>query len=245
MMETLNIDSADALSLRLEIAGPGARSHAFVIDWHIRLLVAFLWVLVAGWLALGPLNTWMDKLDNMKSAANLVFLPAGLIYALYHPVLEVLMRGRTPGKNMTGIRITTTDGRTPGTGALLVRNIFRLIDSLPVCYILGLILTMTTARKVRLGDIAAGTVLVYEDKVSENALSEAAELAMHSGLSPRDQSLLLEILERWHGLDRASRISIGERFLAKIGEPVPDIARPGERDRAIHRHLKTLRRKQS
>jgi hypothetical protein len=66
---------------------------------------------------------------------------------------------------------------------------------------------------------------------------------MHSGLNPRDQSLLLEILERWHGLDRASRISIGERFLKKVGEPVPDAVRPAERDRAIHRCLNNLRRK--
>lgn len=242
-METLSIDSADALSLQLEIAGPGARSHAFVIDWHIRLLLAFLWLMGAGWLVLGQLGTWLDKLDNVQSAAYIVFMPAGLIYALYHPVLEILMRGRTPGKNMTGIRIATTDGRTPGTGALLVRNIFRLVDSLPMFYMLGLILTMTTARKVRLGDIAAGTVLVYEDRISQSALSEAAELAMRSGMSPRDQSLLLEILDRWHSLDRDSRISIGERFLEKIGEPLPDAARPGERDRAVHRRLKVLRNK--
>lgn len=241
-METLNIDSADALSLELEIAGPGARSHAFIIDWHVRLLLAMLWLMGAGWLILGSLQNWGDQLGSAQSAGYLVFLPAGLIYALYHPALEILMRGRTPGKNLAGIRIATVHGRTPGIGALLVRNIFRLIDSLPMFYMLGLGLTMATPRKVRLGDIAAGTVLVYEDKVGRQALSEAAELAMHSALSPRHQALLLDILERWKSLDSDARITIGERFLEQIGESAPAPDNTAHRERAIHHRLQTLRR---
>src|SRR5690606_4225634 len=92
-----------------------------------------------------------------------VVLPATALYLLYHPVLEVLMRGRTPGKRMAGVRIVKRDGGVPGSVALLVRNIFRLIDFLPFFYFVGLVTTMLTRHCVRLGDIAAGTLLVYDE----------------------------------------------------------------------------------
>ena len=69
-----------------------------------------------------------------------VVLPALAIYFLYHPVLELAMRGRTPGKRSAGIHVVTRDGSAPSAGALLVRNVFRLIDSLPVAYGVGLTL---------------------------------------------------------------------------------------------------------
>jgi len=59
-----------------------------------------------------------------------------------------------------GIRIVTRAGAPPGAGALLVRNIFRLIDSLPVAYGVGLTLMVLTRESLRCGDMAAGTLLV-------------------------------------------------------------------------------------
>ena len=54
------------------------------------------------------------------------------------------------------------DGSAPGAGALLVRNVFRLIDSLPVLYCVGLVAVIATREHLRVGDMAAGTLLVYE-----------------------------------------------------------------------------------
>src|SRR5690606_18924459 len=92
-----------------------------------------------------------------------VALPATAIYLLYHPVLEVAMRGRTPGKRIAGVRVVRRDGGVPGVGALLVRNVFRLVDSLPFLYCVGLTAAVLTEHSVRIGDMAAGTLLVYDD----------------------------------------------------------------------------------
>ena len=62
----------------------------------------------------------------------LIFLPTSLIYLLYHPLVELAMRGRTPGKRMAGVRIVNRQGGTPSSLAILIRNGFRLIDCLPV-----------------------------------------------------------------------------------------------------------------
>ena len=61
------------------------------------------------------------------------------MYFLYHFALEIAMHGRTPGKRMAGIHIVTREGGSPGAGALLTRNVFRLVDSLPLLYGVGLV----------------------------------------------------------------------------------------------------------
>ena len=72
----------------------------------------------------------------------IVVLPSLALYFLYHPILEVLMKGRTPGKRIAGVRLVKRDGGVPGVGALLIRNVFRLIDSLPFAYCIGLATTI-------------------------------------------------------------------------------------------------------
>src|SRR2546421_10292875 len=72
------------------------------------------------------------------------------------------MRGSTPGKRMAGVRIVARDGGGPSAGALLTRNVFRLVDSLPLFYGVGLITVVLTRDNLRIGDMAAGTLLVFE-----------------------------------------------------------------------------------
>ncbi len=160
--ESLRISGPAGLDPQLEIAGPGTRSYAFVIDWHIRLLLALAW-LSAVWLKRAVAGAALPSPTALPEHFALVAIaPAAAIYVLYHPVLELTMRGRTPGKRVAGARIVTRDGGTPGVTALLVRNLLRLVDSLPVCYMVGLMSCFATAQSVRLGDLAAGTLLVRE-----------------------------------------------------------------------------------
>jgi len=155
------VPSATGIEARVVLAGPGARSIAFVLDWLIRSALSIAWLLVAAWAILGNLD-----FDIPADSETLWYLagavPATIIYFFYHPVLEVLMRGRTPGKRMTGLRIVTSEGLVPGAGALLTRNLFRIIDSMPALYVVGLLFVMFGRHHLRLGDLAAGTVLAVE-----------------------------------------------------------------------------------
>src|SRR5450755_1020196 len=84
--DQLTVHSVTGVDLTLSIAGPGTRSYAFVIDWHIRLLLAGAWLLTAYYLFNAPLD--------LKAAGSLwSVLPASIIYFLYHPILEVAMHG--------------------------------------------------------------------------------------------------------------------------------------------------------
>lgn len=153
--------SATGIPAHLVLAGPGARAIAFVLDFLIRGCLALAWLLLTAWLILGNLDFVIpEDHETLWYLGGVV--PAMAIYFLYHVVLEPLMDGRTPGKRMTGLRVLTSDGVVPGTGALLTRNVFRIVDSLPALYVLGLLFIMFGRRHARPGDLAAGTVVVVE-----------------------------------------------------------------------------------
>ncbi len=239
MEDKLIVQAADAVEVELPIAGIGSRSYAFLIDWHIRFLLSLAWlVLIAVLLGLmSPLEDFFSPLLRAgKSALYAGLLPAAAIYFLYHPLLEIVMQGRTPGKRMAGIRIVTERALTPDPGALLIRNVFRLVDSLPAFYVLGLAVAMFTARQVRIGDLAAGTLLVY-DTGKRSLDLDGVIGSTSSRLSQNDRELLDDLLERWRGLDAPLRRGLGEKFLAHIGEPVAH----GGTEAELRKQLRKLR----
>ena len=228
----LVVDSVTGVELTLPVAGPGSRSYAFIIDWLIRAILFVAWYGVAAliynrrWSFSAPLNPdtrWFI----------LVVTPAAVLYFLYHFVLEVTMRGRTPGKRMVGIHIVTRDGNPPGVGALLTRNVFRLIDSLPLLYGVGLIATLVTRDHVRVGDMAAGTLLAYER--SDVQLSDLPLGASRAS----DLETLNELLQRWYSLSVDSRHGLALALLSRHSITVPP---EGRTDAELRARLTQLTR---
>jgi uncharacterized membrane protein SpoIIM required for sporulation/uncharacterized RDD family membrane protein YckC len=157
----LAVPSATGIDARVVLAGPGARAIAFVIDWLIRAGLALVYLLLASLLITGSIELQIQP-DNETLWYLAAATPATAIYFLYHLALEPLMAGRTPGKRMAGVRVLTPEGVVPSVGALLTRNVFRIVDSMPLFYVVGLLFVMFSRRHVRLGDLAAGTVLAVE-----------------------------------------------------------------------------------
>jgi uncharacterized RDD family membrane protein YckC len=213
----LSIDSATGIDVSLPLAGPGARAYAFVIDWLIRLIVATSWYVV-GAIIYNRGMSLNPPLNNSGPWFALIVLPALAIYFLYHPLVESVTRGRTPGKRRAGIRIVSRQGGPPSTGALLVRNVFRLVDSLPGFYGVGLGVMMFSDESVRVGDMAAGTVLVYEHGLSDEALPQAAALRLGT-LDPQGAEIAADLIVRWPALEPAARIRLTrELVLRYLGE---------------------------
>lgn len=208
----ITLQTVTGVDVELTIAGPGSRSYAFIVDWHIRLLAALAWVFVGQLIYTGGA---MVLPDSPGPAYFLwVWLPTLVIYFFYHPVLEIAMRGRTPGKRIAGVRLVTREGDIPGAGALLLRNVFRLLDSLPFMYLVGLTTVVMTEHHVRVGDIAAGTLLVMDHDSS--ATSFVSTAATGSGLTPQAADLIQELLDRWPALDDHNRAAIARTLLARV-----------------------------
>ena len=218
--ERYTIEGATGVDLTLSVAGPGSRSYAFLIDWHIRVLLALAWLIVALIIVKGAASWRAFAARPGAAGAFLILLPALVIYFLYHPVVELFMRGQTPGKRMAGVRIVDRHGGIPGVGAILIRNIFRLVDSLPAFYVVGLASTFVSAQRVRIGDLAAGTVLVVDERAaSGNFLEVAGDGRANADLAAMDlaaMDLAAQILERWPELSADRRGSIARTLLERI-----------------------------
>jgi uncharacterized RDD family membrane protein YckC len=209
----LIIDSATGIEVSLPIAGPGVRSFAFIIDWHIRTVLALGWYVAAGLLYNGRWSLSAPLTNDARWFATVV-LPALAIYFLYHAVLELVMRGRTPGKRSAGIRIVTRQGGPPGAGPLLVRNVFRLIDSLPAFYGVGLSLVIFTRDHVRCGDMAAGTLLVYERSGADALLPDAVAVRLGT-LDAAGAEIAADLLQRWSALMPEARVRLTRALLQR------------------------------
>ena len=220
-MSELELESGDAEGIRLPIAGPGARSYAFIIDWHLRALFAFAWWFASSLLLslAGRQNLFDALFEGGTRAVWIVWIPAAAIYFLYHPVLEILGDGRTPGKRFAGVRVVSQAGHSAGPMAHLIRNIFRILDSFPGMYAVGLVSTLLTQHHVRIGDLAAGTLLVHESAAGRAPGALLRSFATDSRLSPALRELLDELIERWPMLTPEVRLRAARNLLQKIGDP--------------------------
>lgn len=234
--DTIQVCSVTGVDIELPVAGAGGRSYAFVIDWHIRLLLALAWLFVVG----GIIRLLSSDPDAGPDLSWMYFwimgLPGALIYFLYHPVLELVMKGQTPGKRMAGVRIVTQAGAVPDPGAILIRNIFRLVDSLPGFYVVGLISTFVTRNQVRIGDLAAGTVLVYHRGRSSRDLEAVEQLGRNTRIDPRKTDLIQELLERWPQLQPDVRQRLARKTLESLSPVSADV----QSDQALRAALAAL-----
>ncbi|MBA3872309.1 MAG: RDD family protein [Anaerolineae bacterium] len=151
--DKLSIDTPENILLDAEIAGFGSRFVAALTDYII------ISILLVG-------MTWLFISSNIKGSAILAFyyISIFLITWGYHLIFELVWNGQTPGKRRAGIRIIQSNGLPVTVNAILIRNIIRLFDFLPFFYGLGLVMLFATKRTQRLGDLAARTVVIREQR---------------------------------------------------------------------------------
>ncbi len=214
--DQFSIASATGVDVTLDVAGPGSRSFAFIIDWSIRAVLAFAWFAAAAFLITGRWAPDPKEHGPHASYYLVAVLTPLAIYFLYHPIVEAATRGRSPGKRIAGVRLVTQSGATPSLSALLIRNVFRIVDSMPVFYVLGLVTTFVTEKRVRIGDLAAGTVLVHDRGDALDALAELGSLARASRLDTAALEVAQDLLARWQDLNAAHRASLARAFLAQV-----------------------------
>ncbi len=139
----------EGVELKMRVAGPLIRSVAWLIDLFIRCLIFILLAVV--W-------QFFDKVGGM------FFLISIFLMEWFYPVLFEVFKGATPGKQFLGLCVVHDDGSPPGWSASLLRNFLRCIDFLPLGNLLGIFVMCSNRRFMRLGDLAAGTLVVYRDE---------------------------------------------------------------------------------
>lgn len=144
------IQTPERVAFRHQLAGPGLRGAAWLLDALVQLVIGLLVTVVFG----------LSATAVGEASVGLILLAAFVVWWLYGALFESLWGGRTPGKALLGLRVVQLDGSPVTPGACLLRNLLRGIDGLPVLYGVGGLVCLMDDRMRRLGDIVAGTMVV-------------------------------------------------------------------------------------
>ena len=147
---TYIIATPEGVELRLPVAGLASRALAWLIDAAIKIFVVFVAAII------------LQIFGNFGMGLQLISM--FLLVWFYNILFEVLNHGATPGKRAVGVRVMNINGTPVGWTGSLIRNLIRFVDTLPGSYAFGLISMLSTRHFQRLGDLAAGTIVVYQPK---------------------------------------------------------------------------------
>ena len=204
----------EAVVLETDLAGLGSRFVASLLDGLIEGAV----ILAAALAAAASTNDLFT-----------VFLVVAISYVLmsvgYPLAMEALTSGKTVGKMAMRIRVVGEDGSPVATPAVLVRNLLRLIDMLPGNYTVGAIAILVTRKGQRLGDLAAGTVVIHEAPPPVPAVLElgprpgreqAARSVDPAGISEEEYALVRSFLLRRSTLEPQPRATLARDLAARL-----------------------------
>ncbi len=219
--DTITVSTPEGVDFELTLAGAGSRFVSALVDLLIQF--ALLLATVAGVRLVGGYG---------DAAAALVSFVVVLGYDI---AFEVLAAGRTPGKRLNGLRVVRSGGDPVGFITSAIRNVLRLVDFLPFAYVVGAVSILVTGRNQRLGDVAAGT-LVVRDRVAKAQVDSAFELLAAeqtaawdtSAVTAEELAAVRRFLERRNQIEREARLALGrtlaERLRPKVGGVSGDLS---------------------
>ncbi len=236
--EQVTVETPEHVSITYELAGPGSRLMAAVLD-HLLIGLSLAAVLLLGF----ALNVGLPQLGAPLVLTMVVVGGPLILLALYFTAFEIAWSGQTPGKRAAGLRVMRDDGTPAAVLDLLIRNTIRILDFLPYFYFLGGVVAFAHRQSKRLGDLAAGTVVV---KLRKSELPEVAESAPTPGqpaddlvmmlrpivgsLLPEERGMVVRFLERRSELAGEVRAGMAQRIVEAVRPKLPAEAAEGASD---------------
>lgn len=184
MLDTrYRVEIPGGINLDAQVVGPIPRSFAYAVDLVIRGLIYIILLLV-----LLPFG-----LTGVGVLLVLLFA----VEWLYPVLFEVFWRGQTPGKRALGLAVINDDLTPVTLGPSLVRNLLRTVDFMPAMYLFGLIAMLCNRRFQRLGDLAAGTLVISLRESSRPGLAtDIRPLAPSTSLLRTEQTSIIDFMQR-------------------------------------------------
>ncbi len=214
-------ETPEGIELVLTLAGPLVRGLAWAIDFAIRAVAYLAFVLL------------LSLLGGVGTAILLVTI---FLIEWFYPVFFEMRSGSTPGKKIFALRVIQADGSPLTWSSSLLRNLLRAADFLPFLYATGFLATVVSRRFQRLGDLAAGTIVVYEGQEEKRTARTAVPARpLPWPLDYGEQMLVLRFAERSPRLSAARRRELAAHLAGFTG-------REGTPGQALLAHASWLRR---
>jgi uncharacterized RDD family membrane protein YckC len=219
--DKLTIDTPEQTSLEFPLAGIGSRFLGIAADTAIQVTVGIVLV-IATVMILPGLNLFGSSASQWVIAG--VIIGIFLLNSAYFAFFEAIWNGQTPGKRYAQLRVMKDDGRPISAYDAIIRNLLRIVDSLPALYGVGLISMLFSKQSKRLGDMVAGTVVVHEKSLE--GVRPIADSAVDASLPPFDASNItldeLRLIETFiqgrNSWDPGVRTSMASQISTRISE---------------------------
>lgn len=200
-------ETPESVELEFTLAGIGSRAWALLIDYHILGLLAVVFLVVWSFIS----YQLVDLLSKLFRGADIglwlvaiALLVMFFLYTGYFVLFETLWQGQTPGKRFAKIRVVRDDGRPISIGQATLRSLLRAFDD---SLFIGAFMIMFTRKEKRLGDLAAGTIVIQAESpqavanfpISASANNLAPQLLYETDFSqllPDDFAVIREYLQR-------------------------------------------------
>lgn len=219
MIDTIHaVQTPEGVDLALRVAGPVPRSLAWVVDLGLQ-----------GFGLIGAQIAISMLLGGSGVAFGLDAIAAFLVVWFYPVFFEVLGHGQTPGKRMLRIRVVQENGTPVGWSASVLRNFLLVADFLPFLYLAGLVSMCVDPSFRRLGDLAAGTLVIHADE--RRGIWRAGRVAVAEGPAA-PPSLPLTLEEQGAVIAFAEREPLLSRERADELAGIADVLSRGEEPRA-------------
>jgi uncharacterized RDD family membrane protein YckC len=201
----LIVETPEGVRLSLHLAGITPRALAFAIDLLIRGACLLL------------VSMMLSRLGMVGIGLFLIIL--FLVEWLYPVLFEVYMQGATPGKRLMGLAVMESSGLPVGWRASLIRNLLRFADFLPFLFALAVLSMLYTSRFQRLGDLAAGTVVVWRQKPAvAHPIPDQPPVEPPCRLSPEEQRSLINYAERLQQLSPQRQVELADLLQPLTGQ---------------------------
>jgi uncharacterized RDD family membrane protein YckC len=176
-------ETPEGIVLELRPAGLSVRFYAFLLDLVFRLV------------ALNILAVPLSLMGGM--GVGVLFIFAFLLEWLYPVAFELTRDGATPGKRVFKLKVVMDNGLPITPAASMARNLLRTADFMPFFYGFGIVSMLLRRDAKRLGDIAAGTLVVHEQPAAQRVpMTDVPPLAPAMPLPPRDQAAVIALAAR-------------------------------------------------
>ena len=238
----LHIATPEGVTFALPLAGPVTRALAMFVDVAVvTLLMKMVAIAVTAIAAVE---------QDLGGAAQYVL--TFLVTFGYSAVTELLLGGQTIGKKVLRIRVVDERGMKLTPSQVVIRNLLRVADMFPIYYAVGGMFALFSRRCQRLGDLAAGTVVVRSLKASPPDVESVLggkynsfrayphlEARLRQKTSPEEAQLALAALVRREGLESGAAVVLFEEMAARFREKVkfPDEAEFGLSDEQYVRNV--------
>jgi len=208
---TLKIKTPEGVVFSIHLAGPITRFMAWVVDQATISIIGTVVLIFLGFLG-------FLSIDFAFAISILAYFVISIGYGI---LLEWLWRGQTLGKRLLRLRVMDVKGLHLQFSQIVIRNLLRFVDTLPVYYMVGGLVCLFSKRAQRFGDFVANTVVVWNSKIAEPDLDQILrgkfnsftayphlEGRLRQRTHPKEASIALQALIRRDELDPDARISL-------------------------------------